>query len=168
MAHVYLSLGSNVNRQQNISNGLNALHHLFGELRLSSLFESEAVGFSGSPFYNMAVGLTTNLSLKELSQQLRAIEFEYGREVDAKKFSPRTLDIDILLYDDEVCDEPVQLPRAEITFNAFVLCPLAEVASDLLHPILNKTYHELWQAFDKNQQQLKKVPLTWPIAQGSK
>lgn len=165
MAQVYLSIGTNVDRDYNLSCGLNALTSNFGELRLSSLFESEAVGFNGSSFYNMVVGFETTMPLPELADVLREIEFAYGREVDAKKFSPRTLDLDILLYDDVVSEGPVQLPRAEIAFNAFVLWPLSEIAGDLYHPTLNQTYLSLWQAFDQHSQQLEKVPLKWAFSQ---
>ena len=167
MAYVYLSIGTNIDREKNLSNGLNALSQQFGELRLSSLFESAAVGFNGSAFFNMVVGFDTELSLLELSQLLRDIEFAHGREASAKKFSPRTLDLDILLYDDVICQQPVQLPRAEITENAFVLWPLAEIAPDLVHPVLQQTYRQLWQAYDKNKQQLTKVPLVWSLEIGS-
>ncbi|GLX77699.1 2-amino-4-hydroxy-6-hydroxymethyldihydropteridine diphosphokinase [Thalassotalea insulae] len=161
MARVYLSIGTNIEREKNLFSGLTALNRQLGALTLSSLFESEAVGFSGSPFYNMVVGFDTSLDITSLSQQLRELEYAHGREIDAKKFSPRTLDLDILLYDDLVAQEPVQVPRSEITFNAFVLWPLAEIAPDVLHPILNQTFGQLWQAYDKSQQQLIKVPLSW-------
>ena len=167
MATIYLSIGTNIDRQQNLSNGLNALHQHFGELRLSSLFESEAVGFDGSPFFNMVVGFQSDLSLAELHQVLRNIELTYGRELNAKKFSPRTLDLDILLYDDLISDGPIQLPRDEITYNAFVLWPLAEIAADVLHPVLKESFQDLWQAFDKSKQSLQKVPLNWTVSMGN-
>jgi len=163
MAQVYLSIGTNINRQENLSNGLNALHQHFGELRLSSLFESEAVGFDGSPFYNMVVGFQTKLTIEVLSETLRNIEYQYGRALNAKKFSPRTLDLDILLYDELILTQPVQIPRDEIAFNAFVLWPLAEIAADTVHPLLKITYQQMWQAFDKTTQHLVTVPLTWSI-----
>ncbi|WP_206484940.1 2-amino-4-hydroxy-6-hydroxymethyldihydropteridine diphosphokinase [Thalassotalea sp. G2M2-11] len=167
MAQVFVSVGTNIDRQANLSKGLNALVKHFGQLRLSSLFESEAVGFDGSPFFNMVVGFDTQLSIEALSQLLREIEFAHGREIDAKKFSPRTLDLDILLFDDLICQAPVQLPREEITYNAFVLWPLAEVAPDVIHPILNQSFRQLWQSYDKSQQQLSKVPLDWSFELGS-
>ncbi len=161
MAEIYISLGSNINRQHNIEKGLDALAQLFGSLTLSSLFESEAVGFAGKPFYNMVIGATTELSLDDLAQSLRTIEYANGRNQDAKKFSPRTLDLDLLLYDDVIAQQPAQIPRDEITKNAFVLWPLAEVASALVHPVVGKSYQTLWQEYDKSQQKLNIVPLTW-------
>ena len=161
MAEIYISLGSNINRQHHIEQGLNALADAFGSLKLSSLFESEAVGFAGKAFYNMVAGVNTDQTLAQVATTLRSIEFAHGRSENVKKFSPRTLDLDLLLYDDEVADSPAQIPREEITTNAFVLWPLAEVAGHLTHPILRKSYEELWQQYDKNQQQLKIVPLVW-------
>ncbi|ASP46700.1 2-amino-4-hydroxy-6-hydroxymethyldihydropteridine diphosphokinase [Cognaticolwellia beringensis] len=161
MVEIYISLGSNINRQHYIEQGLNALTDAFGTLTLSSLFESEAVGFAGKAFYNMVVGVSTELTLAEVAETLREIEFAHGRSLNAKKFSPRTLDLDLLLYDVIITEEPAQIPRNEITTNAFVLWPLAEIAGHLVHPIVDQSYEELWQQYDQNQQQIKKVPLIW-------
>ena len=161
MAQIYISLGTNVNRQENVENALNALTQLLGSLTLSSLFESEAVGFDGTPFYNMVIGAVTDVSLTDLSQALKTIEYDNGRRPQAKKFSPRTLDLDLLLYDDIIAQQPAQIPRDEITENAFVLWPLAEIASSLVHPVVGKSYGELWQQYDKSKQKLYVVPLVW-------
>lgn len=161
MVQVYLSIGSNIDRESNLRSGLTALAELFDDLTLSSLFESEAVGFDGSPFYNMVVGFQTTQSIEQLSKTLRDIEFKFGRELNAKKFSPRTLDLDILLFGDLVQSKPVQLPRDEITFNAFVLWPLAEIAPNHVHPLLKKTYQSLWGNFDKDTQKLQIIPFNW-------
>ena len=161
MVEIYISLGSNINRQYYIEQGLNALTDAFGALTFSSLFESEAVGFAGKAFYNMVVGVKTERSLVEVAKILRNIEFSQGRSQHAKKFSPRTLDLDLLLYDDVITDAPAQIPRDEINKNAFVLWPLAEIAGQLIHPIIGQCYDELWQQYDKNQQQLQIVPLLW-------
>lgn len=161
MARLYISLGSNVERQEYVSKGLIALEALFGELTLSSLFASEAVGFEGAEFYNMVIGATTKLSVEQVAKALREIEFAHGRQANAKKYSPRTLDLDLLLFDDLILETPAQIPRNEITENAFVLWPLAEVAPQLKHPQLNQSYQQLWQAYDKSQQQLTIVDFSW-------
>ena len=161
MAEIYISIGSNINRQHYIEQGLNALTEAFGLMTLSSLFESEEVGFDGKAFYNMVVGVQTDQSLGSVASVLRKIEFAHGRSQNAKKFSPRTLDLDLLLYDDVITDSPAQIPREEITRNAFVLWPLAEIAGHLVHPSLGLCYQELWQQYDKDQQQLQIVPLIW-------
>jgi 2-amino-4-hydroxy-6-hydroxymethyldihydropteridine diphosphokinase len=163
MARAYISLGTNVDREHNLKQGLTALNACFGELTLSSLFESEAVGFDGSPFYNMVVGITSELAIAKLAIALRDIEYANGRSASSTKFSPRTLDLDLLLYDDLVLQKPVQIPRDEINLNAFVLWPLAEVAPDLVHPLLKKSYSQLWDNFDKNSQQLKIKPQIWTV-----
>ncbi|MCJ8318416.1 MAG: 2-amino-4-hydroxy-6-hydroxymethyldihydropteridine diphosphokinase [Colwellia sp.] len=161
MAQIYISLGSNVEREHYVNAGLSALAKVYGQLTLSSLFESEAIGFSGAAFYNLVIGITTTHSVEQVAEQLRVIEFAHGRSLDAKKYSPRTLDLDLLLFDDLICQSPAQLPRDEITKNAFVLWPLAEVAPKLMHPILNISYQQLWQNYDKASQHLRKVPLNW-------
>ncbi len=162
MTRVYLSLGSNIECDRYISAGLDELADQFGTLNISSVFESEAVGFSGSNFYNLATGIDTQMSIAELSATLKAIEARHGRKRQGPKFSSRTLDIDILSYSDFVGEQAgVKLPRDEITKNAFVLWPLAEIASVEKHPELTQSYAELWEAYDKNKQILWRVDFVW-------
>ncbi len=165
MAIIYISLGSNVERTRHVKCGLKALANTFNlpfnALTLSSLFESEAVGFSGNAFYNMVIGINTQCNVQQVADKLRRIEINYGRSAKAKKFSPRTLDLDLLLYDDLVIDSPAQLPRDEISKNAFVLWPLSEVAPKLIHPTLQQDYQTLWRNYDQTSQQLKIVAKCW-------
>ena len=100
MSTVFLSRGSNSDRQHNIGSGLDDLATAFGELRLSPVYESEAVGFKGSPFFNLVVALETDLPVAALADRLRDIERAHGRVRGEKKFASRTLDIDILTYGD--------------------------------------------------------------------
>jgi len=162
MIPVYLSLGSNINRHHHILAGLDALETLFGELVVSSVYESKSVGFNGSNFFNLVVGVQTELALADLSEALKRIEDDNGRVRSGPKFSPRTLDIDILTYGDFVgVDAGIELPRAEISKNAFVLLPLAQVAAEVLHPQLQKTYAQLWAAYDKASQALWTIDFAW-------
>ncbi|GMG85740.1 2-amino-4-hydroxy-6-hydroxymethyldihydropteridine diphosphokinase [Biformimicrobium ophioploci] len=162
MAQVYLSLGSNIEREQHICAALDALAQAFGALQVSSVYESEAVGFEGENFYNLVVGIHTGLSVTELSAVLKQIEDDNGRCRNGPKFSARTLDIDILTYDDLVGEHGgVQLPRDEITRNAFVLWPLAEIAPDARHPQTGERYASLWDAYDKSKQKLWAVEFSW-------
>ena len=78
-----------------------------------------------------------------------------------KKFCSRTLDLDLLTYDDVVIDTPVRLPREEILYNAFVLWPLAELVPEGIHPTTGKSYAQLWRAFDKQKQRLQPINFTW-------
>lgn len=165
MAQIYISLGSNVEREHYVKSGLLSLAKAFElpfeALTLSSLFESEAVGFTGDAFYNMVIGITCPHSIEQVTSMLRAIETAHGRDHNAKKFSPRGLDLDLLLYDDLIIDHPAQLPRNEITKNAFVLWPLSQVAPSLLHPIVKKSYQDLWKNYHKHSQQLSIVANCW-------
>ena len=162
MTAIYLSLGSNVNRHKNIVAALDALSAVFGELQISSVYESKSVGFDGSNFFNLVVGAETLLSIAELSEKLKRIEDDNGRKRNGPKFSPRTLDIDILTYGDFVgVESGVELPRAEITKNAFVLLPLAEIAPQLLHPQLQKSYQQLWSEYDQYSQSLWSIDFEW-------
>ena len=162
MAHVFLGVGSNIERERYIVAGLDALAGLFGELLLSSVYDSEAIGFAGQPFLNLVVGIDTNLTPGQLCRQLRHIETEHGRPANATRFSARQLDIDILTHGQLTGTiEGVELPRPEILENAFVLCPLAEVAGQEVHPLARKTYAALWQAYDRGSQQLAKVDFQW-------
>jgi 2-amino-4-hydroxy-6-hydroxymethyldihydropteridine diphosphokinase len=162
MTKVYLGLGSNIHRHQHIAAALDALADTFGELRISPVYESKSVGFNGSNFFNLVVGIETQLAIPSLSDALKKIEDDNGRCRQGPKFSPRTLDIDILTYGDFVgVDHGITLPRAEITQNAFVLLPLAGIAPEEKHPQLNKTYAELWQAYDRASQSLWPVDFVW-------
>lgn len=158
LAQVYLSLGSNIDREHNLRSGLDALRHHFGELALSPVYESEAVGFSGAPFLNMVVGLQTAHSVGELSAVLKAIEADHGRRRGEKKFASRTLDIDILTHGDKVgMVDGIRLPRDEIEKYAFVLLPLADLAPSDIHPERGISYQALMQSTDLSGQRL------WPI-----
>jgi len=165
MTPIYLSLGSNINRHKHIVAALDALADLLGELRISSVYESESVGFAGSNFFNLVVGANTVLSVADLSDTLKKIEDANGRKRSGPKFSPRTLDIDVLTYGEFVgVDANVELPRAEILTNAFVLRPLAEIAPAKLHPQLQQAYLNLWQAYDQASQALWPVDFEWRAA----
>lgn len=160
-ARVYISIGSNIDRELHITSALDALAEWFGELIISPVYESEAVGFDGSPFYNLVVGVDTHWRVGELSRRFKQLEADNGRRRDVPKFSARTLDLDILTYDDAVGEvDGVELPRSEILKNAFVLWPLAEVAPDALHPRCGQSYRQLWQDYRSNQK-LWPVDFTW-------
>ena len=104
------------------------------------------------------VELNSELSITLVIQTLKKIEVQLGRPEKAIKFAPRTLDLDLLLYDQTI-DHTLDLPRAEITKNAFVLQPLAELAPTLIHPILGVSYQNLWSQYPAGKQKLWKVAL---------
>ena len=162
MPTAYVSIGSNIERDKNIPSSLTALKQCFGTLKISSIYESEPVGFTGDAFYNLGVGFESDWEVKAVAKKLRQIELEHGRTREAQKFSARTLDLDLILYGDlVVSDGRLQIPRDDIERYAFVLEPLAEIAPYLYHPVNGKNYAQLWQAFDKSGLTQKTVKPKW-------
>lgn len=156
LSTVFLGLGSNRQRQQHLHAALDALAELLVDMRCSPVFESEAVGIQSAPFYNLTVMGKTSLSLEALAPQLKAIEAANGRYDEPRNGLP--LDIDVLFYDQLVGDfSGLQLPRAEVLKNAFVLWPLALLAPEVRHPQTGQTLAEHWE--NANIQQC-----LWPVA----
>lgn len=163
MPQIYIGVGSNIDRQASMLASVEALVGAFGCLSLSRVFESEAVGFEGDNFYNMIVGALTEKTLQCVCDGLRQIEVALGRAPDARKFSSRTADLDLLLYGDTKCELPLVLPRQEITENAFVLWPLSELAGSLCHPGTDLSYTELWRNYSQSNQKLWPVHFDWSV-----
>lgn len=162
MARVFVSIGSNIDRYRHISCALDALDDEFDDLLISRVYQSESVGFDGDDFLNLVVAFSCEKDVGELSKWLRQVEDSNGRRRDGPKFSSRTLDIDILSYDQLVGTiNGVQLPRDEISHNAFVLRPLVDIAPDDLHPELKTSYQLLWSAYNKARQKLWPVDFLW-------
>jgi 2-amino-4-hydroxy-6-hydroxymethyldihydropteridine diphosphokinase len=158
----YISIGSNIDKEKHIPASIKALTGLYGRLTLSSIYESEAMGFTGDAFYNLIAGFDSNLDVKKIVDQLRQIELDNGRNRDCKKFSARTLDLDLVLYGDLIINEGrIQIPRDEIEKYAFVLEPLAEIAGHLRHPVSQVRYAELWDNFDKTNLKQHRVTPVW-------
>ncbi len=146
----YISIGSNINKEIHIPSSLKALREVFGDLLISSTYETEPVGFVGDSFFNLVVGFKSELTAKEVAKLLRQIELDHGRTREAQKFSSRTLDLDLILYGDQIIsDGRLQIPRDEIERYAFVLEPLAEIAPTEKHPISGLTFLALWQKLSK-------------------
>ncbi len=140
----FLGIGSNVDPERHVAIAVHRLHTAFGDLRLSPVYRSPAVGFDGADFINAVASVRTSLSPHALRDWLRALEDEHGRERDVPKFSDRVLDVDILLYGDRVLNEPdLQLPRPEIHHFAHVLRPLAELAPTRVVPGDGRTLERL-------------------------
>ena len=157
-ARVYVGVGSNIDARRNIRLGIRALREQFGELIISPVYESEPVGFAGKNFYNLVIGFDSNETCAEIVAALHEIEEGFGRNRAEKHLYSKTLDLDLLLYGDLVVDGgDLQLPRPDVIQYAFVLRPLADVAGDDVHPLVGRSYRELWYAFDRREQQL------WPV-----
>ncbi|MDQ3494916.1 MAG: 2-amino-4-hydroxy-6-hydroxymethyldihydropteridine diphosphokinase [Pseudomonadota bacterium] len=146
MSTACLSLGSNLAPEANLRSAIAALRARFGGLRLSQVYRTPAVGFEGADFLNAAAVIETDLDPYALDAWLHALEDAHGRDRSAPRFSDRTLDLDLLLYDDVVLDGPADLriPREDLR-HAFVLRPLAEIAPDRIEPRSGLTLAQLWQ-----------------------
>lgn len=158
MHTIYISVGSNIDPRRHVELAISELSQYFTNLEQSSLYESQAVGFDGDNFINLVVKADTDMPIHQVVDNLHAIEAHYGRDRHGPKFSSRTLDLDLLLYDDVTCKtDGIHVPREEILYNAFVLFPLAELAPDLIHPTENKSMAQLWREFDKAKQKIWKL-----------
>ena len=146
MGTAYLSLGSNIAPEKHLRAAIAELRERFGEVRLSPLYRTPAVGFAGADFLNAAACIHTELSPQQLDTWLHALEDRHARDRSGPRFSSRTLDVDLLLYDDRVLQGAghLELPRPELAKQAFVLKPMADIAPELVHPTLGKTLGELW------------------------
>lgn len=146
MSSAWLGLGSNLDAEANIRAGIRELQQQFDKVFLSPAYTSQSVGFEGHDFINMVARVETDMHPLDLRDYLRDLEDRYGRRRDVPKFSDRSLDIDILLYDDLVVFSPVlEIPRDEILKFAHVLKPLADLEPDLVHPIALRTFKEIWE-----------------------
>jgi len=159
MARVYLSLGSNLEPQRYLRAAIEELRARFGAISVSPAYRNHALGFDGADFVNLAVGLDTDLEPSALNDWLHALEDRHDRRRDVPRYSDRTLDVDIVFYDDLVLEGPghLQIPRKELQ-HAFVLKPIADIAPQLRHPQSGRSMAELWAAFPQQQEPLQVVP----------
>lgn len=154
----FISIGSNINREHNINSALDALRYEFGSLNHSSIYESASVGFTGGAFYNLVSAFYCEQGANTIARQLKTIEAEHGRVRSTEKFSSRTLDIDLLLYGQQIIQtENLNIPHQDILTYAFVLEPLVEIAPNERHPVHNVDYAQLWSDFDKSKLQQRKI-----------
>jgi len=160
MARVYVSIGSNIEREQNIRAAVQALRDRFGALTLSQVYENQPIGFEGENFYNLVAAFDTDKTPEAVSAILHDIEQRRGRKRGPSRFTSRTIDLDLLLYNDLIREQvALHLPRREIDEYACVLRPLAELAPEARHPRSGETFATLWARFDQTAQPLTPVTL---------
>ena len=155
---VYVGIGSNINPTTNIQNCIESLRVNFTKLKLSPVYESSSMGFDGPNFYNLVAYFETKSQLKQLKKILNEIESHNGRSLGEVKFSSRTLDIDILYFDDLI-DSEMNIPRSEITKFDFVLRPLYDIAPGHVHPYTKKTHNKMLTNDIYQKMIIKKITL---------
>src|ERR1043165_3302699 len=160
MPDVYVAAGSNVEPEKNLARALDELEQTFGKLAISPAYRNPAVGFAGEDFINLVVGFRTGDSPAQVKEKLERVELSCGRARNAPKWAPRTMDLDILMYDQLVSDEPgLLLPRPDLLHRAYMLKPLADLAPGLLHPTQHRTIAELWAQFPAADHPLVEVTI---------
>ena len=153
MKTAYLLIGGNLgNRKENLLNAARLINEHCGTVtRTSSTYETAAWGITDQPaFLNQALKIATLLNARQLLRKILRIEKEMGR-IRKEKLGPRIIDIDIILYEDELHNLPfLTIPHPEMQNRRFVLTPLAEIAPDLEHPVLKKSIAQLLEECPDN------------------
>jgi 2-amino-4-hydroxy-6-hydroxymethyldihydropteridine diphosphokinase len=158
MPEVYVAAGSNVEPERHMRQAVAELAREFPGVRFSSWYRNRAQGFDGDDFINLVAGFTTELPVHGVLERLHAIERRCGRERDAPRWAPRSMDLDVLLYGDLECEEPgLKLPRPDLLKRAYMLGPLAELAPQVRHPTAALTIGELWSRFDRDAHPLERL-----------
>ncbi|WP_262898407.1 2-amino-4-hydroxy-6-hydroxymethyldihydropteridine diphosphokinase [Aequorivita echinoideorum] len=157
--HVYFSLGSNMgNRFENLQSAINFLFEKVGQIvKISSVYETPAMGFEGDPFLNCAVLLHTDLKPKKILKTILAIEKTMGRVRGAtKSYTSRPIDIDIIFVDELILEsQELTIPHPQMEKRKFVLQPLAEINSHIIHPISKKNIIKILAESTDNSTLLK-------------
>jgi 2-amino-4-hydroxy-6-hydroxymethyldihydropteridine diphosphokinase len=160
---VYVGAGSNVAPEHNMARAVEQLRGAFPGARFSPWYRNRAAGFAGEDFINLVAGFDTALPLHAVLAKLHAIETACGRPRDAPRWAPRSMDLDVLLYGDLVCDEAgVRLPRPDLLKRAYMLGPLAALAPEVVHPTAGVSIGELWRRFDQSLHPLEPVAPATP------
>jgi 2-amino-4-hydroxy-6-hydroxymethyldihydropteridine diphosphokinase len=158
MPQVYIAAGSNIEPERHLAMAVAELERQFPGVRFSPWYRNRAVGFEGEDFINLVAGFATDLPVSEVLQVLHAIEARCGRPREAPRWAPRSMDLDVLLYGDLICQEPgLKLPRPDLLKRPYMLGPLAALAPDLVHPTEKQTIRELWNRFDRAAHPLVQV-----------
>ncbi|SKA16560.1 2-amino-4-hydroxy-6-hydroxymethyldihydropteridine diphosphokinase [Novilysobacter spongiicola] len=161
MSRAYLSLGSNLRPEHHLRIAVAALRQRFGDILLSPVYRTEAVGFQGNAFCNAAAVIDTDLDPEALNDWLHALEDANGRDRSGPRYGDRTLDLDIVLYDERMLDGPghLRIPRPELQ-HAFVLKPLADIAPDAVVPTDGRTLAQLWSVHPDRDKPFETVDLS--------
>ena len=143
MTQVYVSIGSNINAEENITLVKSKLEKLF-TCSFSDVFHSKAIGFKGKDFLNLVVGFTYKSDPYSLNNILKNFEVEMGRNQDQQGMSDRVIDIDIILFGKLIIqDKDFSIPSQDIKNHLFVLEPLVQIAEKQIHPVFNTSFGDM-------------------------
>lgn len=161
MTRVFVAAGSNVDAERNLRVASSELVRAFGKVEFSPAYQNVAAGFEGDDFINFVAAFDTDFLVRGVVAELQRIEGLCGRERDAPKWAPRSMDLDILLFGDMVCDEPgLVLPRPDLLRRAYMLGPMADVGGEVVHPLERRTISDLWERFDRDAHPLTRIELS--------
>ena len=151
MTRVYVAAGSNVEPRRHLQVACAELARRFTGAQFSAAWQNRAVGFEGEDFINLVVGFDTEEPVDAVIAELQRIEGLCGRARNAPRWAPRSMDLDILLFGELVCERPgLVLPRPDLLKRPYMLGPLAEIAPELRHPTAGATIGELWARFPRD------------------
>ncbi|MGX1024053.1 2-amino-4-hydroxy-6-hydroxymethyldihydropteridine diphosphokinase [Psychroflexus sp. MBR-150] len=153
LTSVYIALGSNQGqREVYLQKAIEAIFTKIGSVtHISSVYETPAWGFEGEAFYNACIKVKTRLKAQQVLKELQEIEITLGRRRHSKRYQNRTIDLDILFFgDDYIADSNLKIPHPELSKRDFVLFPLADIATQKTHPILNQNIEKLKDDLPKN------------------
>jgi 2-amino-4-hydroxy-6-hydroxymethyldihydropteridine diphosphokinase len=157
--YAFIGLGTNLgDREEFLHKALDLIDRSAGRIdSLSGIYETEPWGFqSENNFLNMVIRIRTELGPSALLKQLQSIEDQLGRVRDRNRYIPRTIDIDILLLGNKVINKAdLIIPHPMIRDRKFMLVPLCDIAADMIHPVLNKTFAELLEEC-KDEREVKR------------
>ena len=152
MVCVVISVGTNIDRENNLKAALAVLRHSYGALQMSPVYSNPAIGFAGPEFYNLVVSFETTQTAKEVTNFLHGVEASQGRIRQGDQLGSRELDLDLLLYGDQVLHgEGIDVPRGEIHEQPYVLMPLSWLLPNDRHPVTQERYAAMWTHMRKTR-----------------
>ena len=161
MSHkVFIGIGSNLNKIKNIKSSISKIQNDYKNVKISPVYETKAMGFDGPNFYNLVCSFNTTEDIYKLKERLNKIELDHGRNLNETKYSSRTLDIDILYYDNLILvDDKIKIPRKEIIEYDFVLRPLIDIDAEFIHPVLLIPNNKIEEKHDIKKHIIAKVDI---------
>ena len=161
MSHkVFIGIGSNLNKIKNIKSCLSKIKNDYKNVKISPVYETKSMGFDGPNFYNLVCSFNTTEDIYKLKERLNKIELDHGRNLNETKYSSRTLDIDILYYDNLIlADDKIKIPRKEIIEYDFVLRPLVDIDAEFIHPVLLIPNNKIEEKYDIKKHIIAKVDI---------